>query len=227
MPKRNATGETEADLRRQLAAVEAKLAAIQAKKTPDKKEAPKKKRAAGVDETVMMAKKKQKIAAATPMEIVDELVAIEKLPYGAQQDEAKLSRPEWFEFADNSMRGHIEVRKKANKLLHGTPGLTKTKLCEACGISGIGPLNKFLDNKYRDAQNSAMESLCDLINILEAATWGVVKRWRNLQCMLKHGTGNGNLGQRHAWSPDKLERFRQAFPDIELEYGDKWWQVAK
>ena len=196
------SNDTEADLRARLAAAEAKLAALQ----PAKKEAPKKKRA--TDDTAgAEVPKKQKTAAATPAEIIDELVAIGKLPY-MKQDEAKLKRPEWFEFRTSCMRSDREVRKKANELLHGTPGMTKTKLCLACGISGVGLLNKFLENKSR---NCAEDSLSNLIDILESEAEGEVKRRRRLQSMLKHGMAEPK------WSLDKLARFRKTFPGIELE----------
>ena len=126
--------------------------------------------------------KKPKTAAATPTEIIDELVAIRKLPYG-KQEEAKFNRPEWFEFRTNWGRSDREVRKKANELLHGTPGMTKSKLCEACGISGIGLLNKFLEKKSR---NCAEDSLSALIDILEGEAEGELKRRRRLQIFLKN-----------------------------------------
>jgi len=224
-----ASCETKADLRAKLAAAEAKLAALQ----QTKKEAPKKKRAAD-DSASTVQPKKQKAAAAMPTEIIDELVAINRLPYD-KQGEAKLNRPEWFEFLTNWGRSDREVRKKAHELLHGTPGMTKSKLCEASGISGIGLLNKFLENKSR---NCAQDSLCTLINILEGEAEGGLKRRRRLQSMLKHGMTDGKKccmgisgGERiyadAKWPREKLERFRKAFPTIELEYGDKWWQVGK
>lgn len=223
------TTETEAALRAQLAETQAKLAAIEAKKQASKKRA--------ADPSPKTEPKKQRIDAATPTEIIDELIAIRKMPYYGRgsQDEAKLKRPEWFEFLMRWHRGEVQVRKKANQLLHGTPGMTKKKLCDACGISGVGLLNKFLEAKRRAC---AYDSLCTLINILEASAEGEVKRRRRLQSMLKHGmtdgkkccTGIANGESIYAdakWPPEKLERFRKAFPAIELEYGDKWWQVGK
>ena len=62
------------------------MAALQQTKT----EAPKKKRAAD-DSASAVRPKKQKAAAAMPTEIIDELVAIRKIPYD-KQEEAKLKR---------------------------------------------------------------------------------------------------------------------------------------
>ena len=110
---------------------------------------------------------------------------------------------------------------KANKLLHGIPGMTKTKLCEASGITGVGLLNKFLENKSR---NCAYDSLSVLIDILEAETEGEVKRRRRLQSLLMLGMREPEKKYSFAteldsqkWSPDKLQRFRKAFPDIEAD----------
>ena len=50
-----------------------------------------------------------------------------------------------------------------------------------------------------------------------------------LQNQLKHGLSEPKTKYYEysdtKWSTDKLDRFREAFPEIELEYGDKWWQV--
>ena len=118
----------------------------------------------------------------------------------------------------------MAVRQRTNQLLYTIPGMTKKKLCEACGISGIGLLNKFLDNK---GLSCAESSCCKLINILDQATESAVKRRRRLQCELKHGMGLGNRAEAGRWSADKLARFNAAFPGIKVEYGDGWWQAAK
>ena len=216
--------DTEAGLVARLASDGAKLAAIRAKKELAKKEvAPAKKRRAAVDSASTTMPKKQKTAALTPTEIIDELVAINKLPYGLQEA-AKRKRPECFEFSTNWHRSDREVRKKANQLLHGTPSMTKTKLCAACRISGVGLLNKFLDNKSR---NCAEDSLSVLISILEGEAEGELKRRRRLQLLLKRGLAEPEvcigiaLGSRvyadPKWSPDKLKRFRKAFPGVDSE----------
>ena len=183
------------------------------------------KRTAEIEKAQTVAAKKQKALTAptTPAEIIAELVTINKLPYAAR-DDAKRERPEWFEFCTNYGRSSREVRKKANELLYCIPGVTKTKLCEASAISSVGLLTKFLENK---GAPSAEESLSHLIDILEGAAEGDVKRRRRLQSLLKMGTGHSNLGERVRWAPDKLKRFRDAFPGIEVEFGDKPWQVMK
>lgn len=161
----------------------------------------------------------------TPAEIIEALAEIGRLPW-TEQDAAKAARPEWFEFCTRYGREDREVRKKALALLYGIPGMTKTKLCDAAGCHGaIGHLNKFLENK---SSNSAGQCLSHLIDVIEQVSEpSAVKRRRRLQCALKHGMGLSNMGEEGKWRAEKLARFRKGFPGVELEFGDKSWQVCK
>ena len=154
-----------------------------------------------------------------PLEVFDELHKISKLSWRDQQP-AKALWPEWFEFRTNCHASSRSVRSKAHKLLHGTPGMSKKKLCDIAGISPPG-LTKFLENKGECYDRtgctcSAESGLLNVLNILDQTADTPEKKAERLRDLLKHGLGHGNLGERGKWSDEKLARFRKAFPAISL-----------
>ena len=149
-------------------------------------------------------------------DIIEELLRLG----GANRHGVNPARPEWFEFLTNYSMSSRYIRKKSNELLATVPGLTKAKLSKAAGISTVGMLTKFLENKGGCYDNSGMTSSAEgglktLVNILEQSSDGSKKRHNRLSTLLKHGLGKGNLGESSRWRDDKVALFRNAFPGVE------------